>query len=87
MGPRGHQGFHLLSRQLYSSCPTPMWHQGLGLVGMRVLWLSKECAAKLNRDQSIQPQMLKDKRKITWVNKKQAAEPQEAWYAKERLDR
>lgn len=63
MGPRGHQGFHLLSRQLHSSCSTPMWHQGLGLVGMRVLRLSKECAAKLNRDQSTQPQMLKDKGK------------------------
>lgn len=63
VGPRGHQGFHLLSGQLHSSCSTPMWHQGLGLVGMRILWLSKECATKLNRDQSIQPQMLKDKGK------------------------
>lgn len=63
VGPRGHQGFHLLAGQLHSSCSTPMWHQGLGLVGMRILRLSKECATKLNRDQSIQPQMLKDKGK------------------------
>lgn len=37
-----------------------MWHQGLELVRMRILRLSKH-GMRLNQDQSIQPQMLKDK--------------------------
>lgn len=37
-----------------------MWHQELELVRMRILRLSKH-GIRLNQNQSIQPQMLKDK--------------------------
>lgn len=58
--PGDHQGFHLLSGQQHSSCSKTMWHQGLELVRMRIVRLSKH-GIRLNQDQSIQPQMLKDR--------------------------